>query len=78
MSQTERIKAHLERGQSITQDEGKALYGIGRVAPRIHELKKDGHNITKEMVKVRDRYGNTALVARYSMVVEPEFQLTNS
>jgi hypothetical protein len=37
-----KILEHLRTGQSLTQDQARAEYGVMRLASRISELKKDG------------------------------------
>jgi hypothetical protein len=73
MSQKKLIKAHLERGDSITQKEALDWFGCFRLAPRICELKEDGLNIEKEKIKT----SGGARIARYSLVMQPQFTLTN-
>ncbi len=45
MTKIEQLKRHLLTGKSITPLEALGLYGIFRLAPRIHELRKQGWNI---------------------------------
>lgn len=65
MTQNERLLARLRRGP-ITQLEALAELGIMRLGARILDLKKEGTEITSEMVEVATRTpGETARVARY-------------
>jgi hypothetical protein len=50
MTQTERIRQHLETGESITPIDALQVYGCFRLAARIDELRKTGLDIetTKE------------------------------
>lgn len=70
----ERLKAHLKTGKSITQLEALGLYGVFRLAARVHELKAKNWNILTEIK--RDENGcefaeyrlakaKTVLPARY-------------
>ena len=42
-------------------------YGIMRLASRIHDLKKKGHDIHSEMVPFTSRYGRRSAFCRYSL-----------
>ncbi len=67
-TQREKVLEHLRYTGPLTQDGGKALFGIGHLASRIDELKKDGHHIQVEMIRVMNRDGTTSRVARYIYV----------
>lgn len=67
MSQCARILAHLKTGQSIDPLTAISTYGIYRLGARIHDLRKDGHPIAREIVEVHNRFGETCRIARYSM-----------
>ena len=43
--QKDKVLEHLRTGQSLTQDQARAEYGVMRLASRISELKKAGHVI---------------------------------
>ena len=62
ISQTKRIKKHLDEGYSITAFEALQLYGCIRLASRMHDLKKIGYPFVKEMIKV----GNGKRIAEYT------------
>lgn len=68
-AQAARLLARLRRGP-ITALQGLEELGIARTASRVCELRKDGHEIQSEYVKVRDRYGSKCRVARYYLVKE--------
>jgi hypothetical protein len=62
-TQNDLVLSHLKREGSITQ--GQALkFGCSRLASRIHELKKRGHDIKSETMTVRTMSGE-ARIARY-------------
>lgn len=66
MSQEQRVLKYLkEHKTGITQLEAYLHLGIMRLAPRICELKNKGYNIEREMVEVKDRWGDKCRVARY-------------
>ena len=65
--QTEIILAHLKTGRGITQLEALTLYGVGRLASRIHDLKAAGYEITAQTVKVQKANGETANVCEYRL-----------
>jgi len=62
MSQNKMVLQHLEAGQSITALDSLRLYGVLRLAARVEELRKDGHTIITQSVKV----GNKEF-ARYTL-----------
>lgn len=43
------LLAHFRSGGCITPASAMELYGIGRLAARIHELRKKGHRITRQI-----------------------------
>ena len=66
-TQAQRVLEYIEKHGSITQHEAMIDLGIARLASRIWDLKEAGYNITGEMVKVKNRYGETCRVKQYSM-----------
>ena len=65
MSQREDILTHLQL-TSITDREARSLYGCTRLAARINELNKSGHDIKSKLIQVNGRHGK-AWVSRYSL-----------
>jgi len=63
MKQNDIVLKHLEK-RPITSMQAFKLYGITRLASRIHDLKAEGHKIKGLMVDVRTRQGLTK-VKRY-------------
>ena len=49
MTQCEQILRHLRQEGSITQREAARRYEIYRLAARIYDLRRQGHQIEKEM-----------------------------
>lgn len=67
MTQNEKVLNYMEELGSITQLEALACLGIMRLASRIRDLKKQGYKIKKEMVKSKNRFGDSVQFARYSL-----------
>ena len=67
MTQTQCILKHLEDHGSITALEALQHYGCMRLGARIWDLKRDGHDIRREMVEGRNRHGDRTHYARYTM-----------
>lgn len=66
--QTQRVLDHLAAHGSITQYEAMIDLGIMRLASRISELKKDGYPIAGKMIPVKNRFGETCRIKRYSLL----------
>lgn len=64
-SQAAAILADLQSGAEITQRQASKDYGCDRLGARIHELRKNGHQIQKQTITVKKRGGGVARVARY-------------
>lgn len=69
-TQCERLIDYMKRHpiDGVTQIEALNQLGILRLASRISELKSDGHIIEKEMITVKNRFGEKCSVARYRLV----------
>lgn len=65
--QTERVLQYMRDFGSITQRDASNDLGVWRLASRISELKKDGYSITSKMEPVKNRYGETCHIKRYSL-----------
>ncbi len=59
-SQARRILSYMKEGHTITGLEALDLFGCMRLGARIFDLKREGHVILRERVKVGKKY-----VARY-------------
>lgn len=69
MNQKQRILEHIQKHGSITQKEAWELYGASRLSAIIYDLKnKDGYNIQTEMVKGKNRYGESTCYGSYSFI----------
>lgn len=65
MTQQQMILDHIEKYGSITPFEAFSGYGITKLATRVSELRRDGHQITKVMEEGRNRYGQPCRYMRY-------------
>lgn len=68
-TQSERILQYMEQFGSITQLEALQDLGCMRLASRISDLKKAGIPIKREMVGVKNRFGETCYISQYSLEV---------
>ena len=66
--QAEKILAYLKAGNRITPIESLELFGCFRLGARIYDLKRAGHKIESEMIKV----SSGKRVASYRLVGEPK------
>lgn len=69
-TQAQRILDYMQEHGSITQLEALKDLGVFRLASRISELRKNGCQISSQMVKVENRYGETCRVKRYCLSYE--------
>ena len=69
-TQAERVLDYIAKHGSVTQFEALQHLGVMRLASRVSELRKNGHQIESQMVKVENRYGETCRVKRYSFKKE--------
>lgn len=68
MSQHSDVYSHLFWKGPITPLDALRLYGVGRLAAVVFDLKKDGHDIATDMVEVEKVNGKKARVASYRLV----------
>lgn len=73
MTQTDRILRHMREQGGITAAEAMSEYGIYRLAARIADLKKLGHDIETERVKSKNRYGESVSFARYTIKEDKKY-----
>lgn len=69
MTQCDMILAYIDLYGSITPLEALRECHCMRLASRICDLRKAGHNIVSELVKVEKSDGTITTVARYSLGV---------
>lgn len=67
-TQKRQILHHLHTIGPITQQQALNLYGCGRLAARINDLKNMGINITTKTLNYTNRNGYTVRYAQYSVV----------
>lgn len=67
MTQEEKVIDYLRDFGSITALEAMRDLGIMRLASRISDLRANGYPIVRDMVSVKNRYGETTRVARYRL-----------
>ena len=66
-TQAQRVLDYIDQFGSITQHEALKDLGIMRLASRVSELNKQGHNIKGCMITVKNRFGEDCRVKQYSM-----------
>lgn len=69
-TQADRIIRYMQDFGSITSREAINDLGVYRLASRISELRKNGYEINRRMIKVKNRYGESCTVAEYSLAAE--------
>ena len=67
-TQKEEVLKHLITFGTITSLEAIRDYNITRLADRIYQLRKEGFNISSELKKFKNRYGNTSNYSIYKFV----------
>ncbi len=65
MTQTEKIKKHLDEHGSITALEAMNKYGIMRLASRMSDLKREGYRFVADRIQVRNREDEVCTIAIY-------------
>lgn len=66
-TQNERILDYIDEFGSITQLEALKDLGVMRLASRVSDLRRQGYPIQSKVERVKNRYGETCRVKRYSM-----------
>lgn len=67
MTQNEQVLSWLKGSHKLTPLDAMNKWGILRLGARIYDLKRMGHGINVEMVKVHNRFGDKVRVAQYSL-----------
>ena len=65
-TQTQMILSYIRQFGSITPLEAVRDLGVLRLAARISDLRKAGYDIISEQQAVKNRFGETCYVAKYS------------
>lgn len=71
-TQNKRILKYLADFGSITQAEAYRDLGVMRLASRVSDMRKQGYPIMAKQERVKNRYGETCYITRYSMGPEGE------
>lgn len=71
-TQCARVLQYMKDFGSITSREAINDLGVYRLASRISELKSNGFNVERKMIKVKNRYGENCSVAEYRLRNETE------
>lgn len=66
-TQCDRILQYMRDFGSIDPAQAMSDLGVMRLAARISDLKEEGHNITRKMVKKKNRYGEPVSFAEYRL-----------
>jgi hypothetical protein len=67
MTQTERVLDYLTQFGSITALEALRDLGIMHLSSRITELRRRGYPVERDMIEVKNRFGEKTRVARYKV-----------
>lgn len=67
VTQAHRVLDYLDEKGSITQLEALQELGVMRLASRISDLKKKGYPIRSDVVAVKNRFGESCYIKRYSL-----------
>lgn len=70
-TQNQRVLDYMRDFGGITQLEALRDLGCMRLASRISDLRKQGHDIIAERVAVKNRFGETCYIKRYMVRAEP-------
>lgn len=67
MTQTDRVLDYLTQFGSITALEALRDLGIMHLSSRITELRQRGYPVERDMIEVKNRFGEKTRVARYKV-----------
>lgn len=67
MTQTDRVLDYLRQFGSITALEALRDLGIMHLSSRITELRQRGYPVERDMIEVKNRFGEKTRVARYKV-----------
>lgn len=71
-SQCERLLDHMRAGNKVTSFYAMRCLGISRLASRVNDLRRQGHDVRSEWVDVENRHGEKTRIKRYWMEVDDE------
>ena len=66
-TQNQKILDYMEKFGGITQYEALFDLGVMRLASRISDLRRAGHDIKSETITVKNRFEEECHVSRYSL-----------
>lgn len=66
-TQAQRVLDYMEEFGSITQFDALKDLWVMRLASRISELRQQGHNVQGSTEAVKNRFGDTIYIKRYSL-----------
>ena len=67
VAQTERLRKHLESGNSINPLQAWKELGIYRLSARVFDLRNSGLEVAGEFTEVENQFGEKCRVKTYSM-----------
>lgn len=68
MTQNQKVLKYLQtHKRGLTQRQADDLFGIERLGGRIWDLRHEGYSIKTTMIAVKNRFGDTCHVARYTL-----------
>ena len=70
ITQSQRVLEYILQFGSITQLDALSDLGVMRLASRISDLRGQGYNIVSKSEAVKNRFGETCHIKRYSLEVE--------
>lgn len=77
-TQNERILDYIAEFGSITQIEALRDLGVMRLASRISDLKRKGYKVISKREVVKNRYGESVKIKRYSLGEKYESKSTKT
>jgi len=77
MNQEQLILKHFRKYKYISSMKAIELYGITRLASRIHDLRNEGYKIGSIWRESVNRYGNTVRYLDYFLLSAPKFRKGN-
>lgn len=69
-TQAQRVLEYMDIFGGITQLEALQDLGVMRLASRISDLKKQGYPIKSDVVAVKNRFGESCYIKKYSLEVD--------
>lgn len=73
-TQENKVLEYIQKFGSITKLDAFKDLGITRLSAKIYNLKKEGHDIVGETIKVTNRFGEEGHVKKYMFAAEKIIQ----